>query len=143
RRLPDGRAALEVGIRILRPGVVTELPRPRHGVEPPDQLARRRIVGRDMAADAHDAARYADDDHAVEIKRRGGDRIAFAPIGHRRGPDLFAGGLIERDEPRVEHAREDLAVAERYAAIRLAERAAGLRRRLPPPQPKNLAGIDV
>ena len=53
---------------VLRPRVVPELARPRHGVERPHQLARDDVVGADVAGRRHVAfaSRAADDDEVLE-----------------------------------------------------------------------------
>ncbi len=110
-----------------RPRVVTEFSGPRHGVERPHELAVARAERVDLAAARHLAAREARDDHPVVVQRRARDAEAVLPPLGLDGPDDLARALIERDEPRVVQADEDLALAHRDTAARAAHRHAGAR----------------
>src|SRR5690606_18185074 len=93
---------------------------PRHRVEVPDAPAVPRVVRADAAAHGVLATREADDDFAVVIERRGRDAFADAGIASTDVPDHLARELIERDEPTVEAAHVNLAVAEPHAAAQAA-----------------------
>ena len=144
RRLPDGGAAGLPGVVRLRPRVVAGLTRAGDRVEAPLLLPRRRVVGGDAAARAELAAGDAGDDHAVDVERRCGDRVAVLPARHLRLPGDLTGLLIEGDERPVELPDVDLPLAERDPAALPA--AADDRDRLVEVRlvlPENLAGVGA
>ena len=116
RRLPHGRAAVLPSFVVLRPRCVADLAGTRHGVEIPHAFAALRVVSADATAHGVLAAREANDDLAVVVERRGRDAFADAGIAARDVPHDLARDLIERDEPGVEPADENLAVTEADAA---------------------------
>ena len=97
--------------RHLHRGVLEALSRvTRHDPEPPELLARVRIIGRDIAAvGAELAARVADDDLAVEDPRRACDGQLVVRIHRLSAPDLPTIARIEGDQPSVSGADIDLA----------------------------------
>src|SRR5688572_29632062 len=111
RRLPDGRAAELPRGAVRGPRVMTELAGARNRVERPDELAVARAERPDLAAARHLAAREAGDDQAVVVERRARDAEAVLPTLGLDGPNDLARALIERDEPRVVQAHEDLTLA--------------------------------
>ncbi len=123
-RLPDGGAALQIGLRAggigivrRRPGVAAELARPGHGPEAPQLLAARRIERGELAAHAAISARDAGVDHAVVVERRAHDGVAVLPSADGRLPREIAGLGVERHEGAVELAEKHLAVGDRDAAV--------------------------
>ena len=107
-RAPGFRRPLHrLGIdRMLR--LVGRLELARHRVEAPHQFARLGLVCRDIATHAVLGAAVADDDVALGDARRAGDRVGLFLIDRDDFPHRLAGVGIERDQPAVEHAHEDL-----------------------------------
>src|SRR5690606_40785362 len=83
-------------------------------------LAGVRVVSADAAAHRVLAAGESDDDLAVVVERCCRDAVAVLGIRREHVPDHVAGALVERDEPPVESADEDLAVAHADAAAQAA-----------------------
>jgi hypothetical protein len=59
----------------------------RHGIEPPQHLARLRVVGGDVAAHAELGAAITDDDFALDDARRAGDRVRLRLVDGDHRPD--------------------------------------------------------
>ena len=66
---------------VAAPGIVAGLPRTGDGVEPPELLAGRGGVRRDVSASAEVAAGNTGDDAPVGHQRRGRHRVIVMPIG--------------------------------------------------------------
>src|SRR5712671_6641186 len=108
-----------VGIGIVGrgPAVAAALARPRRGPEMPQLLARLGVERGELAARGAVAPRYAGIDRAFVIGRRGGDGVAVLPFADGRLPEELAGLGVQRNESAIKLAEEDLALAERDAAI--------------------------
>ena len=134
---PDGAAADLPGFG--RPGLDAEVLALVHrieGLEPgadqhvlvgagverlPRELAAAFVERRDPAANAHLAARIADQHFAVGDQRRHGDRLALLDVAELGPPDLLAAVRVDRDRLPVERVEEDLAgVIDRAAVDRVA-----------------------
>ena len=90
----------------------------RAGIErAPQLLAGLQIERRDVSADAQLGARVADEHAILDDDRRAGERLAFVDVADARPPRLLAGLGVDGDDRRVEQAVDDLAVAERGAAV--------------------------
>ena len=124
-RVPDGAAAAERpplaaprGGGHLHRGVLEAVGRiAGHGIEAPCELAGVGVVGRDVAAHAELGAAVADQHLAFDDARRAGDRVRLRAVDGVDVPELLSRGRIERDQPAVERADEDLAFPQRDAAI--------------------------
>src|SRR5439155_21584220 len=98
RAAPVGRARAG----LLRPRVATGLPRPWNGRPAPDAGAGRGIEGvHAVAGAAAVAAAVSDDEHAVEVHRRGRDAAALLPWHELRLPNLAPEHLVDRDDTAV------------------------------------------
>ena len=143
RRLPDSRAAVLPHVAVLRPRLVTGLAGTGNRVEGPQQTPVLRVVRLDAAARAPIAACKTHDDPAIDVQRRRRDREPVLRSLGLNGPRDLAGRAIERHEPAVELADEDLVFADRDALVvpAAADRRQVLReiRRV---LPEDLAGID-
>src|SRR5690606_27097967 len=112
--------------------------------EVPHLLAGFRVVGADAAANRELAAREPRADLAVVAEGRRRDAVAFCRIRGEHVPDDGAGLLIEGDEPPVEAAEKDHAVAHPEAPAQPAAADDGvLEVDVPFVSPEELAGLDV
>ena len=90
----------------------------RHREPAPFLLARFGVVGRDVAAHAILRATVADHHVALEDARRAGDGVGACVVDERIRPSSARPGRrVERDQPAIEGADEDLALVERDAAV--------------------------
>jgi len=95
----------------------------------PRELSATFIERGEPAANAHLAARIADDDFAVRDQRRHRQRLALLDVAELRAPHLLAGPGVDRDRLPVERIEDDLAVRIDRAAIDRAAAGDALRRR--------------
>ena len=125
---------------LLRPDADRVL---RDGVEGPQQLAVVGVVRLDEAADAVFAAVCADQNLAVDGRRRHRLAVAFFRIGDVGGPHRLAGLGVERHQLGVERRQIDLVAIDGDAAV---VRAAAIGRDRPHVVlvvPQLLAGLGV
>ena len=99
------------------PGLVAGLSRTGDGVEAPDLVAGRGIVGGDEAADPELASADADDHLVVDDQRRHGDRVGALDVGDFGLPEWLAVGPVEGDEMCVERAHEEPVAEDGDAAV--------------------------
>jgi len=97
----------------------------RHRVEPPCELARFCVICAEVAAHIELGTCRADDHFVFEDAHGAGDGDVGRRVGGLYGPHLFAGIRIQRDQPAVDQAGEDLAIREGHAAIDRAAAHAG------------------
>ena len=88
-----------------------------HGVEAPQLFAIRRVIGSDIAAHAELGAAIADQHLAIDHARRAGDGVALVLVDRNFLPRHRAGIAIERDQPPVERAEEQVLAPCRQPAI--------------------------
>src|SRR5262245_14766701 len=108
---PD-RGAAGLPLIALRPCFAAGLARCRHHVGLPQLLAGLRIIGGDEAPHAELPAGDADQNLAVNDKRRQRHVVALLVISDLRGPRFLAGLGIERDQHRVRRRKEHLVAPE-------------------------------
>ncbi len=142
-RLPDRRAATHPRIAVLRPALVTWLPRRRHCVEDPAQRTGLRIKSPDAPACPHLPAVEADDDHALVVQGRRRDRETVLPALRGNRPDHLARTLVESRKPRVCVADEHFAFADRDTTAGPTQRAAALWIGIAAVRPQDPPAIDV
>src|SRR5262249_11110491 len=116
-----------------------------HRVEAPRERSALRVVGREVAAHAELGAAVADQHLALHHARGAGDGVGPVRIHGQRLPELPAGGGVERHQPAVERAEEELALVDRYAAVHhvAAGEPAVAPRHLRVERPKYVAGARV
>jgi hypothetical protein len=117
RRLPDRPSAAQVRLRAGRPCLATRLARGGGRVPAPHRAAVGRVERLEERPRPVLRAHDADVDLAVDVDRRGGDRLAELPVDELPRPDLLPRLLIERDHLAVELPDVDATVADRDAAV--------------------------
>ena len=87
------------------------------GVEPPDQLAAGRVIGRQVAAHAVLAAAVADQHLVLDDPRRAGDRVGLGGVGGLDAPGLRARFGVERNQAAIERPHIDPALPDSDPAV--------------------------
>src|SRR5262249_16728914 len=105
-RHPSGGTSALPGI--VFPCLVAGLAWARDRIGAPHLISRLGIVGRDVAAHAHLAARRANDDLAVDDLRSKRQVMALLVVADRLRPDFLAGCRIEADNEVVYCRHVDL-----------------------------------
>ena len=88
-----------------------------HGIEAPQLLTIRRVIGGDIAAHAELGAAIADQHLAIDHTWRAGDGVALVLVDGNFLPRHRAAIAVERDQPPVERAEEELVAPCRQPAI--------------------------
>jgi hypothetical protein len=88
-----------------------------HGMETPQHLAVRGVIGGDIATHAHFAAAVADDDFPGDDARCTGDGVTLGGIRGLHRPGRLAGRAIERDQTTIERAYKHALAPGRDSAI--------------------------
>ena len=88
-----------------------------HRIKAPHFLAGFGIIGGQETAHAHFSAAIADDHHAAHHARRTGDSIGLRLVERDLAPHFLASVAVERDQPPVERAHEQLVAPRREPAI--------------------------
>ena len=125
-RVPNRAAAADLPPLAARPGRRRPFQRgrleglrrvARHRVEAPFHVAGFGVVGAHVATHAQFGAAVADDHQPLHHARRAGDRVGLVAGRGLHRPQHLAVSRIQRLQPPVERAHEDLAAPGRDTAI--------------------------
>ena len=103
--------------RLAGPGLVVGMVGAGNGPRAPREVAGRRVVGVDEAADAELAAGDARHDLALDDEGRGGLAVARAVVGDLAVPHQVAGARVDGHEVRVEGAHVEGVAEDGHPAV--------------------------